>query len=104
MRKKVIMIEHIIPGDKVEKDKEDFVIVDVRSKDEYEQGHIEGAINIAYDEINENIDKLDKKEPTIVYCASNNRANIARLSLKSNGFDFVYVGEGLNYYDYNLVK
>ena len=54
----------------------DFVIVDVRTKEEYELGHIEKAINIPYDELDENVD-LDKERIIFVYCKSGNRSKIA---------------------------
>ena len=67
-----------------------YIIVDVRTKEEYETGHVVGAINIPYDEIDENTD-LDKTKTIIVYCKSGARSNKAYQTLKS-----------LNYIVYDL--
>lgn len=59
----------------------EYVIVDVRTREEYELGHIEKAINIPYDELDENVD-LDKEKIIFVYCKSGNRSKIAYNILK----------------------
>lgn len=98
------MINKVISGKEVEKNKDAFDLVDVRTVEEFNNGHIEGAINIPYDEILENLDKLDKTKPTILYCKSNQRAEFASLALKSAGFSYIYIGDGVDLYDYKLVK
>ena len=62
------------------------IIIDVRTKEEYEEGHIKGAINIPYDQIDENI-KLDKTQKLKVYCKSGKRSAIAYEKLKELGYD-----------------
>ena len=68
-----------------------FIIVDVRTKEEYEISHIEGAINIPYDEINKKT-TLDKEKFVFVYCKSGTRSNIAFNSLKELGYDVYDMG------------
>lgn len=71
------------------------VILDVRSKGEYESGHIKGAMNISVDALNNNLSKLkDKNTPVITCCASGMRSASAKNILKSNGFKEVYNGGG----------
>ncbi len=72
-------------------EKDNYIIVDVRTKEEYEESHIKGAINIPYDEINENI-KLDKSKTIMVYCKSGTRSNIAYNTLISLGYDSYDMG------------
>lgn len=98
------MISKIISGKDVEKNKYAFILVDVRSPEEFKDGHIQGAINIPFDEILDNLDKLDKDSPTILYCRSNQRAEFASLALKSAGYEYIYIGDGVALYDYDLVK
>lgn len=98
------MISKIISGKDVEKNKDAFILVDVRSPEEFKDGHIQGAINIPFDEILDNLDKLDKDSPTILYCRSNQRAEFASLTLKSAGYEYIYIGDGVALYDYDLVK
>lgn len=98
------MFSKIMSGEDLERNKENFDIIDVRTKEEYEKGHVEGAINIPYDEILEHLDMINKDKPTVLYCRSNSRAEIASLSLKSVGFVYIYIADGVNLYDYKLVK
>lgn len=53
-----------------------YTIIDVRTKEEYDESHLVDAINIPYDEIDENID-IDKDNIILVYCRSGNRSSIA---------------------------
>ena len=72
--------------------KEGAVIVDVRTKGEYQSGHIDGSKNIPLDNIKmevQNIKKLNK--PIITVCRSGNRSGMARSILLSAGVE-VYNG------------
>ena len=65
-------------------------LLDVRSPDEWEGGHIPNARHIFLGELREHLGKLDKTKPTAVYCASGYRASIAASILKQEGFGRVY--------------
>lgn len=67
------------------KKEEDMIIVDVRTKEEYEESHVVGAINIPYDTIDKNT-KLDKNKIIAVYCKSGKRSSIAYQTLKELGY------------------
>ena len=75
------------------------VIVDVRSEDEYAQGHIPGAINIPYENI-ESICKtvLDKDTPIYSYCLSGSRSSKAVKVLKTMGYTQAINMGGINKY------
>ena len=69
------------------------VILDVRTKGEYDGGHIKGSINIAVDQLRNNLQKLkDKNKPVITCCASGMRSATAKNILKANGYAQVYNG------------
>jgi len=71
------------------------VILDVRSKTEFESGHVAGAVNIPVDQLPRNLNKLkDKNKPIITCCASGMRSSSARKILLSNGYTEVYNGGG----------
>ncbi len=71
------------------------IILDVRSKGEYNGGHIKGSINISVDTLKTNLGKLkDKNKPIITCCASGMRSASAKSILASNGFTQVYNGGG----------
>ena len=74
--------------------KQGAVIVDVRSKGEYQGGHIKGSINIPVDALRNYLAKLDKTKPIITCCASGMRSVSAKSILKSNGFTELYNGGG----------
>jgi phage shock protein E len=67
-------------------------IIDVRSKEEFQGGHLKSSINIPLDKLIYSYKKLDKNKPIITCCASGMRSASARTILKSNGFEQVYNG------------
>ena len=69
-------------------------IIDVRSKGEYQGGHIKGSINIPLDVLKNNLSKLKNENPIITCCASGMRSASAKSLLKSNGFEEVHNGGG----------
>ena len=62
-----------------------YIILDVRTKEEYDEAHLVDAINIPYDEIDEKIN-LDKEKTILVYCRSGNRSAIAYNVLEGLGY------------------
>lgn len=67
------------------------LVLDVRTKGEYNQGHLNNAVNInLYDpKFNELINKLDKTKPVVVYCAVGGRSAEAKEALIAAGFSSV---------------
>jgi rhodanese-related sulfurtransferase len=80
--------------DYIELVKQGAIILDVRSKGEYQGGHIKGSINISVDSLRSNLSKLKKDKPIITCCASGMRSASAKSILKSNGFTEVHNGGG----------
>ena len=79
-------------------------LVDVRTSEEFNAGHIEGAINIDFknDEVfYQSFQRLDKKNPVYVYCRSGNRSKKSADKLLEMGFSKVYDLKG-GYIDWNL--
>lgn len=75
--------------------KEGAVILDVRSKSEYDGGHIKNSINIPVDQLQKNLSKLkDKNKPIITCCASGMRSASAKSILQNNGYKNVHNGGG----------
>jgi len=65
--------------------------IDVRSAEEYANGHVSSAVNIPYTEILARIGEVteDKDALIYVYCRSGRRSGIARETLEENGFSNV---------------
>ena len=70
------------------------VIVDVRTKAEYQGGHIKGAINIPLNNLSNHYSRLDKSKPIITCCASGIRSAQGKSILQANGFNQVFNGGG----------
>jgi len=68
----------------------DLQIVDVRSPDEWQDGHVPGATYIFLPELQQKANRLDKKQPVAVYCDSGYRASLAASILKREGFSQVH--------------
>ena len=66
-------------------------LVDVRSPAEFDEGHIEGAVNIPVDALGERKDELEPREqPVVVYCRSGARSHRAKQQLEAAGFTQVH--------------
>lgn len=62
-------------------------LIDVRSAAEYASGHIDGAINLSLQDIQQgNMPSVAKDKPIYVYCQSGNRSSQAASSLKKAGY------------------
>lgn len=75
-----------------------YVIVDVRTPEEYESGHIPGAINVANEEIGSEDPEVlpDKDQLILVYCRSGNRSVQAAEKLAALGYTNVVEFRGIN--------
>jgi thioredoxin 1 len=67
-------------------------LVDVRTPEEYKEGHLKGSLNINYqgDNFAPEIARLDKTKPTFVYCHSGGRSSEACRYMSNQGFKEIY--------------
>ncbi|GIU27785.1 rhodanese-like domain-containing protein [Shewanella sp. MBTL60-007] len=72
------------------------LVVDVRTPEEFAQGHLPNAINIPYEQINTAFSnkQIAKDRSVVVYCRSGNRSGIANQMLVREGYTNVYNGGG----------
>lgn len=77
-------------------DLDEVQLVDVRTPEEYKEGHIENSQNIDYysDDFENEIEELDKSKPVIVYCKSGNRSGKCIDKMKDAGFVKIYDLDG----------
>lgn len=87
-------------------DNEESIVLDVRTKDEYDQGHIEGAVLLPVDEISSKAEEVlkDKKAKILVYCRSGNRSATAAKTLIKMGYENVLDFGGIIDWPYEIVK
>lgn len=72
-------------------------IIDVRTKEEYDAGHIEGAILFDIQDMMQGVFlDVDKNEAITLYCGSGNRAMMAKSLLERAGFTNVTNGGGMD--------
>jgi rhodanese-related sulfurtransferase len=72
------------------------VLLDVRTAEEYEEGHLAQARNVDYkrDDFRQQVGKLDKSKPYFVYCKAGVRSEKAADIMKELGFRQVYTLDG----------
>ena len=87
-------------------DEANYIILDVRTPEEYAEGHIVNAINIPNETIGSNeIDELpDKSQLIMIYCRSGNRSKQAADKLVKLGYTNIVEFGGINTWTGELVK
>ena len=87
-------------------DTDDYILLDVRRVDEFNEEHIEGAILIPYDEIEKRAaDELpDKKALILIYCRSGRRSETAANILVNMGYTNVYDFGGILDWQFDTVS
>ncbi|MBK7761770.1 MAG: rhodanese-like domain-containing protein [Bacteroidetes bacterium] len=68
------------------------IVIDVRTKEEYQQGHVVGSVNIPLSSLSKHFETIRKDKPLITCCASGLRSAQAKSMLKANGYLEVYNG------------
>lgn len=93
-------------GAKMLKEDPDIIIIDVRTKQEFDEGHIDGSINIPDFELVSRIGEIvkDKNDTVILYCRSGNRSKQASLKLIEMGYKKIYDMGGLLDWPYETIK
>lgn len=87
-------------------EQKDCIILDVREQDEYDEGHISGAVLIPYTEILKKAETMlkDKEQLILVYCRSGRRSAIAAAALADMGYNNVKDFGGIIDWPYEIVK
>lgn len=85
---------------------EGYIILDVRTQEEYDEGHIPGAILIPYTQIEEKAEEVltDKDQLILVYCHSGRRSKIAAEALEELGYTNIKEFGGIIDWPYEVEK
>ena len=102
------MYEQITPQEakRIMDSGEEHIILDTREQDEFDEGHIPGAILIPYTEIENKAEEMlpDKDKLILVYCRSGRRSKIAAENIVKLGYTNVKEFGGIIDWPYEVVK
>ena len=75
----------------------DALLIDVRTPEEFDAEHLDGAINIAWDDTDALMEAIgdDKQRSVVVYCRSGNRSGKSKVALDKEGYNHIFNGTGL---------
>ncbi len=74
--------------------RQDTLLLDVRSSEEYKESHVAGAINIPAPNLRTRAEELDPKRPTILMCRTGHRSSLGCSILKQKGFVEIFNAAG----------
>ena len=78
--------------------RDDIILLDTRTRYEYQLGHIDGFVNIPLDSLRDNLHLLDKTKTIYLTCQVGQRGYVASRILSQNGFDVYNLSGGYNLY------
>lgn len=86
---------HLVTWEDVLKmNREDYILLDVRTEEEFINGHVAGAVNIPLDDLRGRLSSLDRNKPIVAYCQVGLRGYVADRILSQNGFKVYNVTGG----------
>ena len=97
LKNKLVEQFHIEDIESLKKDKNN-LFIDVRNEDEYQSGHIDGAINIPLDELRKHLNEINKNKTLCINCQSALRSYIACRILSQHGFKCKHLSGGYRIY------
>lgn len=94
-----VLVNEVVPVQRFKSlmaEASDFQLIDVRTPEEYSEGHIEGSVNLNFRDANfdNQLQQLDKTKPVFVYCQSGGRSGQAAAKMKALQFQQVFDLEG----------
>ena len=97
LKNKLVEQFHIEDIESLKKDKNN-LFIDVRNEDEYQSGHIDGAINIPLGELRKHLNEINKNKTLCINCQSALRSYIACRILSQHGFKCKHLSGGYRIY------
>ena len=89
---------HLADADRLPRDGS-VTLLDVRTVNEFNRGHIEGFVNIPVDELRAHLDEVEIGKPVYVICQSGLRSYIASRILEGNGYEAYNFSGGFRFYN-----
>jgi phage shock protein E len=82
------LVEHL------DKHPQHLFVLDVRTPQEYAEGHVPGAVNVPHDQLASRLAEVPKDKDVVVYCRSGRRSDLAADVLATHGYSRVFRLEG----------
>ena len=85
----------------------DMMVLDIRTPEEFNSGHIPASINIDYKAENFELEikKLDRSKPYLMHCRSGRRSTAALVTFRKHGFDhIIHIDDGILGWNKELTK
>lgn len=76
----------------------DIMIIDLRSQSSYRQSHIQGAVNLPYENMDRWVKSLPKDKLLIIYCSRGGQSMVVCRNLEQSGYNVVNIANGIAYY------
>lgn len=98
--------EELSKIEKDDKEKENYLVIDVREAKDYKEGHVKHAVNIPVSEIDKSIEHIRtwREKPVVVYSDDSNKTKEAADKLTKQGFKNVSSAQSIKDFNYELVK
>ncbi|MGL4392740.1 MAG: rhodanese-like domain-containing protein [Fusobacteriaceae bacterium] len=80
------------------KDAQVYYVIDVRTQQDFEKGHIPGAVNIPLATINDSLDRIPHRVKIVTYCNGGTSGGVAQSILEDEGYDVHNLKGGYNRY------
>ena len=71
-----------------------YLVIDLRSAEDYAKGHVKGAVNIPLAQLPQNLDKLPMDKTLMLYCYTGQTTSLAMVPLKQYGYKVVSISRG----------
>ena len=71
-----------------------YLVIDLRTAEDYGKGHIKGAVNIPLTQLPQNLDKLPMDKTLMLYCYTGQTTSLAMVPLKQYGYKVVSISRG----------
>lgn len=71
-----------------------YLVIDLRSAEDYAKGHVKGAVNIPLAQLPQNLDKLPMDKTLMLYCYSGQTSSMVMVPLKSRGYKAISISRG----------
>ncbi|NBG89630.1 rhodanese-like domain-containing protein [Isachenkonia alkalipeptolytica] len=83
--------------EQLEENPDDYFVIDMRRGEDYEEGHLPGAVHVSYDQLAQAMDSVPQDKEILIYCYTGQTSGQAVAAYQAMGFDALSLGGGMNF-------